>query len=156
MKPALCREVFSCNTCNPCKLMSIWIFTSRNSSCRKVKFSQACAKNSVLWGGGRVYHPWTDTPPLPRGQTTPPSRHPPGSAPANRCTYYYFFSFFVCFEGVVEVSSYSALCFWIIDEDKIGILILRPIGGINLSRSTWYRCDDRRYEPLNMENIVWL
>ena len=152
MKPALCREVFSCSTYNPCKLMSIWIFTSRNSSCRKVKFSQACAKNSVL-GGGCTTPGQTHTPPR---TDPPPSRHPPGSAPANRCTCYYFFSFFVCFEGVVEVSSYSALCFWIIDEDKIGILILRPIGGINLSRSTWYRCDDRRYEPLNMENIVWL
>ena len=41
-----------------------YIFTARNSSCRKVMFSQACVKNSVRAGG---VHP---------RQTLPLGRHP--------------------------------------------------------------------------------
>ena len=38
----------------------VFVITVRNSSCRKVMFSQACVKNSVH-GGGRGVHPWTHT-----------------------------------------------------------------------------------------------
>ena len=51
------------------------IITVRKRSCRKVKFSQACVKNSVQ---GEVYSPWVDT---PLGRHLPWADKPPGRHP---------------------------------------------------------------------------
>ena len=50
------------------------IFTVRNSSCRKVMFSQACVKNSVHRGG---HTPWRDRQ-TDRQTETHPGQTPPG------------------------------------------------------------------------------
>ena len=62
-------DVILLDDCHPTTgIFVVQVFAVCNSSCGKVRFSQACVKNSVPWGRGMsaTLHAWIHTPPPPR------------------------------------------------------------------------------------------